>query len=257
MLPLFVLLGDNRLQPVLTTSDDARYRPIAGTYRARGFVADAGGLMLTSRRVAVPWTVPYEWPADAAAGVVATFDKRRKLVNTAVIARRQFPQWLPLDSQFVLADSLGVPVLRFSTKDVRATGRMDYLTVGLGRETRRLPARVVRTSDRLDLAVIQIDSVGLPAPLLRKSVECRAGDEAITVDLNSEWRGKVSGVLRSGDMLRYELIGQTVPRAAAGEPVFDAQGEVFAIQAASDPLRPAASFATPIRYGVELLSAQR
>lgn len=269
-LPLFVLLSDNRLQPALTLSDDPSYRPIGATYRSGGFLAGEGGLMLTSRRVAAPWTVPYEWPADAVAGVVARFDKQLKPVSTAVIARRQFPQWLPVDSQFILADSPEPSSPQLSTKDVHPAGRLDYLTVSLN-PSRRLPARLVRTADRLDLdlAVIQIEPGGRPVPQLRKNGDCRPGDEARMPNLSdpkSDWRGRVAVLRTTGEAVpgqgisgsdRYEIDSPAAFSVTIGHPVFDSQGQVMAIQAADDPLRSAGLYAIPIRYGIELLNAPK
>ncbi len=281
-LPLFVLLNNNRLQPVLTVSDDIRYRPIGGIYRNPGFLASSDGLILTNRRIAVPWAAPYEWPSDAAAGIVAKFDTHLKLVNTGAIARRQFPQWLPLESQFILADSLNAPSLRLITTKVRLDGRTDYLTVSLGNELRRGPARVVRTSDHFDLAVIRLDpgtpGQQFPAARLRDASECAPGDPAVLLSAagasspdgkaksGSECKGRVvalrhnpnAGVGGSHSTPdRYELAVDPGRVPEPGAPVFDAQGRVFAIETAADPLYPMNVFAIPIRYGVDLLAASR
>jgi hypothetical protein len=280
---LFVLLSNNRLQPVLTLSDDVSYRPIAGIYHNPGVLASADGLVLTSARIAAPWAAPYEWPSDAAAGVVAKFDKHLKLVSTGAIARRQFPRWLPLDSQFILADSLNAPSLRLINSQVRLDGRTDYLTASLGNESRRTSARVVRASDRFNLAVIRMEiprSPGQqsPAARLRAASDCKPGDPALLLspaDTSapnteakpvSEWKGKVialrhdtdlsaGGSRASGD--RYELAMDSGPAPEPGAPIFDAQNQVFAIEAPADPLYPTSVFAIPIRYGIDLLSGRR
>ncbi len=278
-LPLFVLLNNNRLEPVLTLSDDVAYRPIGGIYRNSGFLASPDGLILTGRRIAAPWTVSYDWPSDAVAGVVAKFDKHLKLVDTGAIARRQFPQWLPMESQFILADSLNAPSLRLIDSQVRLEGRTDYLTVSLVSKLRNVPARVVRTSDRSDLAVIRIEGTfpGQQSPVTRLRVgsDCKPGDPAILLSLGStspptveatsvsEWNGKVVGLRKdqnstqgssysTGD--RYELAVSAGPTFEAGLPVFDEQGRVFAIETTPDPLHASSVFAVPIRYGIDLLS---
>ncbi len=282
-LPLFVLLNNNRLQPVLTLSDNVSYRPIGGIYRNPGVLASADGLILTSRRIAAPWAAPYEWPSDTAAGVVAKFDKRLKLVNTGAIARRQFPQWLPQESQFILADSLNAPSLHLINSQVRLDGRTDYLTASLGSESRRVSARVVRASDRFDLAVIRMDTYPFPgqqpqAARLLVTSDQKPGDSAVLLrpantslpnsgaKSVSEWNGKVVALRHDRDAAadapnsrgdRYELAIGPEPAPEPGAPVFDALGRVFAVETAADPMYPARMFAIPIRYGVDMLPASR
>lgn len=277
-LPLFVLLSNHQLQPVLTLSDDVNYRPIGGIYRNPGFLATADGLIFTAARIATPWAAPYEWPTDAVAGVVAIFDKHLKLVNTGAIARRQFPNWLPLESQFVLADSMNAPTLHLANGRVQLEGRTDYLTATVGSESGHVPGRVIQASDRFGLGVIRIDTHGLsgqraPAAQLRAGSGSKPGDEAVLVNLVSppltakarsvsEVKAKVISLrnaqgtnARSSrtEADRYELAVNSEVTAEPGAPVFDEQGRVFAVVTAADPLFPASVFAIPIRYGVGLL----
>ena len=103
-LPVFVLLAANRLQPLLTVADNVAYRPIGGKSHCAGFVATLDRLICTTRSCVTPWSAPYGWPENESAAVVVVFDKQFKLTQTAVIARRQFPRWLPVETDFVLGD---------------------------------------------------------------------------------------------------------------------------------------------------------
>ena len=260
-LPVFILTG-NRLEPMLTLSDSKDYRPVAGTSRGTGSVASSDGLILTSRRLAVPWSAPYVWPAEDQAAVVAVLDSQSNVAQTTVIARRQFPQWQPADPAFMLENSFVASSGKVNGREVRGDGRMDYLTVAFAKPDLKVPARLLRASKEYDMASVKIDyhsatpkiqlqndpPGGFGARVVLLSYKDDSGAEIGQRRTPAMWTGKV---MRAGNL--WELSGDVPGPEGLGAPVFDERGRVVAVQTAGDPLRPAITFAVPIRYGLELI----
>jgi len=151
-LPVFVLSDHNRLQPMLTIGQSKGYKPIGGKCYGTGFVATLDGIILTNRSVAAPWTTAYEWEPQDVAGIVAVLDQQLGISQTAVISRRQFPEWVPTNAGFVLDDSLTRDSLRLTTRRVRAVGRTDQLSVTFTNRDAPVPARLIRSSDTSEFA---------------------------------------------------------------------------------------------------------
>jgi hypothetical protein len=240
-LPVFVLVASNRLQPLLTLAGDQKYRSIGGRHTATGFTIGSDGLVLTTRAAAAPWSAPYEWPESESAGVVVTFDAQSKLARTAVIARRQFPRWIPTDTDFVLGgafdqDSAGV------NRRVRGTGRTDALTVGSS------AASVVRITDDTDLATLRPKAAASPKVNIA-AADLKSGDEVVLVGPAGQRSG--TGQLSLLVDGRYGLLLGPETTATPGAPVFDRHGRAVAVQTEVDQLHPGRAVAVPIRRALE------
>jgi hypothetical protein len=246
-LPVFVLLPDKRLQPLLTLANDRAYQPIGGVRRGTGFVVTSDGLVLAGRACAAPWQATYNWPEGDTAAVVVTFDPQYRIARTAVIARRQFPRWIPVETDFVLENGFNQEGTAVNSR-VRGNGVSDSLLVRFPALGRQSPGLAENTSGSMGLAAIRLQTP-VPArtmPVAGKS-ELKAGDE-LTVAPEPETKvpAKLQAML-PGDT--YEL--ETEAASAAGAPVFDLLGSLVAVQTERDPVYPNRVAAVPIRRALQ------
>jgi hypothetical protein len=247
-LPVFVLLAGNHLQPLLTFADRPSYREIGSDIRGAGFVLASDGLIVTARSVTSPWRSSYSWPSNDSAGVVAVFDQQLKLVRTAVIARRQFPKWLPVDTEFVL-ETLDENSAHVSGP-VRSKGVSDTLIVHVSSQRLNTPAAVVNESDETELAEIRVDGqAALQSLAMGTASAPKIGDELLIASMNSQPdAARLSSI---DDRGRYQLLSPTGETGAPGTPIFDRSGHVVAVEGAGETLRPDVTFAIPIHRALE------
>lgn len=249
-LPVFVLLAGNRLQPLLTVADQSSYQAIGGRSRGAGFIVASDPLILTSRSVTSPWRAPYEWPSADTAGIVAVFDQQLRLAKTAIIARRQFPRWVPVDTEFVLENDLDQKSVRVNSL-IRGKGLSDLLTVRVPTLRLDVLASLVKESDETGFAAIRPE-----APMTTRGIAVateanpKVGDELVMfASVNARPAiGKLADIDPRG---RYALAVDPDRTAGAGTPIFDRRGRVVAIQSESDPLRLDRAFAVSIRRALE------
>jgi FHA domain len=247
-LPVFVLLAGNRLQPLLTFADRPSYREIGSDIRGAGFVLASDGLIVTARSVTSPWRSPYSWPSTDSAGVVAVFDQQLKLARTAVIARRQFPRWLPVDTEFVL-ETLDENSAHVSGP-VRSKGVSDSLIVHVSSQRLNTPAAIVKESDETELAEIRVDRhAALQSVAMGTASAPKIGDELVIASMNS--RPEAAKLSSIDDHGRYQLRSPTGETGAPGTPIFDRSGHVVAVEGAGETLCPDVTFAIPIHRALE------
>ena len=235
-LPVFVLVSSNRLQPLLTTADHGSYRPIAGTRRSAGFVISLDGLVLTGGGSAKPWSAPYDWPAADSAGVVAVFDAQSRLAHTAVIARRQFPRWIPTETEFVLDEAFDQESVSVNSR-IRGTGVSDSLTVRSSVRQQGAAGTVVTISEQTGLATVRLDAgITLRKPAIAAAGDIHAGDELVFLT-SPDGPSRIAKLSILGDG-RYSLPMNAEAAGGMGAPVFDRQGRIVAVQTDVDPLHP-------------------
>jgi hypothetical protein len=265
-LPVFVLIEGKHLQPMLTFAQTGNYRPIGRKSRGWGFVVSPDGLMLTNRRIAEPWHDPYEWPEEDRAGIVAVLDTSLQVVQTGIIARRQFPNWVPTDAGFVIESAFVPGPAGLSNRRIRATGKAGELQVVLPARNVPVSARLIRSSDDADLAIISMaGAVSVPAVPLDAGADCKPGDLVLAVTRSERGAaintGRVAARPREHDKpaAAERTCGIDIGIGSSGmmgAPVMDKQGRAVAVQTAGDPLYPETVFAIPIRYARKLISEQ-
>jgi serine protease Do len=246
--------------------------------------------------VAASWHTRYDFPGEDRVGLLAVFDGALKVKELKAIGASQFPAWVPSNAKFIIQGTFEANSVRIGGKPLsgkKVEGRNDYLDVTFAKDRIRIPAKLARVSDRIDVAMVKID---IPRSLRKVELNdnyetVKPGDAAIAMGypgvspmvvartksqdpLNPEAEarvvpdptitvGNIGRIIRgresAGDDVvstlgdLYQLTINATGGGNSGGPVFDDQGRVIAIFTLARQTDVRISFAVPIRYGMELM----
>jgi S1-C subfamily serine protease len=216
-LPAFVLLpGELNIEPMLTTEDgQGTYKAIGGAHTGSGFVVSPDGFLLTSRHVAAAWHTRYNFPAADRTGVLYLLDEKMGIKGRRIVSANQLPAWVPAAAKFVLQGAFEPRAVRLLGRPIKGKfveGRNDYLDVMFARNRIRIPARLARVSDRIDVAMVKIE---IPGPLRKVKLNdnydtIKPGDAALSMGYPAVSPDGVA-VTTSKDTFNPDLAAKVVP----------------------------------------------
>jgi S1-C subfamily serine protease len=212
-LPAFAVLGD-QLEPVLSTSDGAgKFKPIGGSHTGTGFLVSSDGFLLTNRHVAAAWLTRYQWSDPV--GIVLQLDEQANVKALQPIGISQFPAWVPANARFVIEGDFSRENIRIVQKPLAGKsieGHNDYLDVTLAGNRVRIPAKLARVSDQIDLAMCKID---VPQPLkkveLYDSYDTVAPGQVVAVLGYPAASPPVVGAVFSRDVFNRQTEAKVIP----------------------------------------------
>ncbi len=146
-LPVYIYNADSQsIEPFLDLDSGD---PVGGSAVGSGFVVQDNGSILTNRHVAASWHARYDsFPMPGIVRQCSNNKCKDVLIEGNEPLARTLVNWVPFEAKMLG----GKPV-----QGKNAEGRHDILEVTFPKTKLRIPARLARISDTVDVALIKVD----------------------------------------------------------------------------------------------------
>lgn len=291
LVPLFIEMEQGVIEPLLGLKKDVvDGAPIAmSQLSGTGFIVDEDGYILTNKHIAEPWKYPYGFPPEASEGMLYQMVNGEWKITGTVNAPTR---WIPSESKFFGREPVSGKILNgestymnvtFAKTDSRINARMvqastnhDVAMLKVDHVAKFAPVDL--KEDGSDVAQGQkIAVMGYPG-ISPTVVYGKATQEFGRASANGDVKvvpdptitdGTIGKIIRGSNLSNnaelsgyyspmgeyYQLTASQTGAGNSGGPVFDKDGKVIAIFAASITSQEGAriTFAIPIKYGLDLM----
>jgi hypothetical protein len=158
----FIRMPNGDIEPILRLGPGSPgNEPAGGRAAGSAVVVHSGGFALTDRRNAAPWSLPYEWPADAFPAIL--IDPKTRQVEPL---DRLDHTWIPIHARAVVT---GEPTVEnvsagaLSPVPLVLDGHIETFRARAGGAAGWFPATAAAVSENSDMAVARLQSAS-PLP---------------------------------------------------------------------------------------------
>ena len=267
--PVYVKLSDGTVEPVLMLDDERdTNRAVGGAATGSAFVVHRAGFLLTSRALGAPWKELYSWSPDATPGLLVN------IPNQSFEVLREPIRWTPETARFVITRYVPIDALRagqVNPGQVSLDGRLDLLNVKFAGSSNSIVGTLASVSEKHSVALLKVNPVE-PLPVVEVQPQgsllqvadrawvlgCAGGAGAADCAGNAPTNvvvnvipGPPSATASTCKECYWLTEGAAAP-SNFGAPVLDDRGRVAGIFQMMRVGGQNLSYATPIRFGVEV-----